>query len=208
MPLLIDQADQLIWSAYRRRQSRKAHCKTSTIFDHDSRLKAEAGSTATLQQEETLPLIWPPTISYPAEATTIYHHPPYAPRSTSRNIPQTQPINVLFTHYSFLAVEPLSHIPSEDFNYLEAKGCFHLPSRPILDEFIKEYFLHVHPTLPILNERLMWEMFLGEGRIGLSTNKFPLFLFRSILFASCSVSHPISKRVSSVKTRSSLSAKM
>lgn len=82
----------------------------------------------------------------------------------------------------------MSHIPPEDFKFLENKGCFHVPARPVLDEFIKEYFLHVHPVLPILDEWHFWDMYLGDSSLGTSSPmKISLFLFRAIMFVSCNV---------------------
>ena len=91
---------------------------------------------------------------------------------------------MIFSYYGFLEAGPLSHIPPEDFTFLEHKGCFHLPSRTILDEFIREYFLHVHPVLPILDERQFWDVYLADGR---GHKRMSLFLFRAMLFVSCSV---------------------
>lgn len=101
----------------------------------------------------------------------------------------SQHIDVIYSYYGFLESESLSHIPPEDFKFLENKGCFHVPARPVLDVFIKEYFLHVHPVLPLLNEGQFWDMYLGDTRLGTSSStKISLFLFRAILFVSCSVS--------------------
>ncbi|CZR58614.1 uncharacterized protein PAC_08506 [Phialocephala subalpina] len=133
------------------------------------------------------------------EASSFCNAWSFRPSSTSE-LANTRPsqqssshIDVIFSYYGFLESEPLSHIPPEDFKFLENKGCFHVPSRPVLDEFIKEYFLHVHPVLPILDERMFWEMYLCGGRIGApSTMRLSLFLFRAILFF---VSEEVLKRM-------------
>ena len=95
---------------------------------------------------------------------------------------------MIFSYYSFLEADTMSHIAPDDFKFLEHKGCFHVPSRPILDEFVRAYFLYVHPGLPILNERDFWELYLGEPQGHKKPPKLSLFLFRAMLFASCSVS--------------------
>jgi len=95
--------------------------------------------------------------------------------------------DMIFAYFDFLETESLSHIAPEDFKFLENKGCFHIPQRPILDDLVREYFLHVHPGLPVVDERLFWEMYLLGGRRP-ECRKVPLFLFRAMLFVSCSVS--------------------
>jgi hypothetical protein len=97
---------------------------------------------------------------------------------------------MIFSYYGFLEADTLSHIAPGDFKFLEHKGCFHIPSPPILDDFVREYFLHVHSGLPILNERNSWELYLGEPQGHKEPQKLYLFLFRAMLFASCSVRFP------------------
>lgn len=72
-----------------------------------------------------------------------------------------------------------------DICRLELQGCLRLPTKPIVDEFLRRYFLHVHPMLPLLNEGDFWDMYCGEA--GGENKHFSLLLFQSILFASCSV---------------------
>ncbi|KAH7386394.1 hypothetical protein BKA64DRAFT_142607 [Cadophora sp. MPI-SDFR-AT-0126] len=95
--------------------------------------------------------------------------------------------DMIYTYFDFLEAETLSHIAPEDFKFLEYKGCFHLPARPLLDDLVKEYFLHVHPVLPIIDEKAFWEMYFppegGGKRSG--HRKIPLFVFRAMLFVSC-----------------------
>lgn len=97
--------------------------------------------------------------------------------------------DMIYSYFDFLEAETLSHIAPEDFKFLEYKGCFHLPARPILDDLVREYFLHVHPMLPIIDEKAFWEMYVPrEGnakRCG--QRKIPLFVFRAMLFVSCGV---------------------
>lgn len=95
--------------------------------------------------------------------------------------------DMMFAYFDFLEAETLSHIAPEDFKFLEHKGCFHLPSRPILDELVREYFLHIHPMLPVIDERAFWEMYFPRGRRAMH-RRIPLFVFRAMLFVSCSVS--------------------
>lgn len=94
---------------------------------------------------------------------------------------------MIFSFYSFLKLPDLSNLPPEDVKFLEMKGCLHVPTRPILDEFIRQYFLHVHPCLPLLNEADFWRIYRGkQDRPGKDTS-ISLFTFQAILFASCAV---------------------
>lgn len=107
--------------------------------------------------------------------------------SYSIPVQSTPHADMIFAYFDFLETEPLSHISPEDFKFLENKGCFHIPQRPILDDLVREYFLHVHPGLPVIDERRFWEMYLSGGRRP-ECRKIPLFLFRAMLFVSCAVS--------------------
>ncbi len=97
-----------------------------------------------------------------------------------------------FSYYSFLQVERLSTVQPDDVRFLEYKGCLHLPARPALDEFVREYFLHVHPSLPFLYEGLLWSMY--EEHIGGPEKpvRHSLFVFQAMLFATCSVCEAVS----------------
>ncbi|RDW77465.1 hypothetical protein BP6252_05518 [Coleophoma cylindrospora] len=95
-------------------------------------------------------------------------------------------IDVIYSYYNFLSIEPASHIPPDDFKFLERKGCFHLPSRSILNEFVREYYLHIHPCLPIIHEKDFWDMYLDNGRGSKVHSRLSLFVFRAMIFASCS----------------------
>lgn len=74
-----------------------------------------------------------------------------------------------------------------DVDLLEQEGCFHVPNRSILDELIREYFLHVNPILPILNEGDFWEAYAHQGSLPSQWPHLSLFVFQAMLFVSCSV---------------------
>lgn len=97
--------------------------------------------------------------------------------------------NVIFSYYSFLKSDLLSHMRPQDVNFLELQGCFHVPTRPALDEFVREYFLHVHPNLPMINESEFWEMYMHRGFYPAELPRMSLFVLHTMLFASCSVSY-------------------
>ena len=103
--------------------------------------------------------------------------------------PNTQ-ADVIYSYYDFIEAESVSHLAPEDFKFLEFKGCFHLPTRPVLDELVREYFLHVHPMFPLIDERDFWDAYLSFGaRSG--QKKIPLFVFRAMLFVSSSFASDI-----------------
>ena len=96
--------------------------------------------------------------------------------------------HVLYTYYPFLRLDPISHLPAEDVNFLERKRCFHVPCRLIVDEFVAKYFLHVHPGLPHILESEFWHMYLhpGHNRSIEPLGRLSLFVFQCMLFAGCS----------------------
>lgn len=55
-----------------------------------------------------------------------------------------------------------------------------------MDQILRQYFLHVHPLLPLLNEGDFWEMYYNNGSG--NTPKMSLLVLQSIMFVSCNVS--------------------
>ncbi|KAF5632077.1 n-terminal binuclear Zn cluster-containing protein [Fusarium sp. NRRL 52700] len=86
---------------------------------------------------------------------------------------------------AFIRNPDLSNLPPDDVSFLQRQGCLNVPPRPLLDEFIREYFLHVHPMLPLMDESVFWEQYEQE------TNELSLFLIQAMLFASCSFASEI-----------------
>lgn len=58
-----------------------------------------------------------------------------------------------------------------------------MPIRPLLDEFVQQYFLHVHPILPVVNEGDFWDLYDGDGRHS-PKEPITLLLFQAMLFAA------------------------
>lgn len=116
---------------------------------------------------------------------------PYDPRSPQDALPSSHnnrsDTNVIFSFYSFLKWPDLPNIPPEDVKFLEMKGCLHVPPRAILDEFIRQYFLHVHPCLPVLNEAEFWRIYRGKPDRHGNESSFSLFTFQAMLFVSSAV---------------------
>ncbi|KAH8682212.1 hypothetical protein BX600DRAFT_492282 [Xylariales sp. PMI_506] len=109
--------------------------------------------------------------------------PPSASQGWSK--PQRTPTaaDITYSYYPFLAINNLHNIPPQDVNYLESQGCLRVPTREILDEFVKQYFLHVHTMLPMINEGDFWDMYGHYGHGG-NGEKMSLLVFQSMLFVS------------------------
>ncbi|PGH30491.1 hypothetical protein GX50_06746 [[Emmonsia] crescens] len=93
--------------------------------------------------------------------------------------------NVIFSFYRFIELRDLHTLPTEDVKFLEMKGCLHVPSGPILDEFVRQYFLHVHPCLPVLNEADFWSMYSNRSDGIKKPRAISLFILQAMFFASC-----------------------
>jgi len=118
--------------------------------------------------------------------------------------PATVPATVLYSHYPYLTVGNLHKIPHQDVNYLEAQGCLHVPTRPMLDNFVEQYFTHVHVLLPLLNEGDFWDMYAQHGINTPSQDKMTLLVFQSMLFACCNVRQRESRALIPPASRSCL----
>ncbi|KAH8594837.1 fungal-specific transcription factor domain-containing protein [Bisporella sp. PMI_857] len=93
--------------------------------------------------------------------------------------------SVVFCYYRFLRLEGLSRVSPDDVRYLESKGCLHVPSRPHLDYFIRSYFLHVHPCMPVVDEGQFWDMYSNVANSESDSPGISLLVFQAMLFAAC-----------------------
>jgi hypothetical protein len=82
----------------------------------------------------------------------------------------------------------MRHLSPTRIRILERHLCFQVPSGAVLDEFIRQYFLYVHPCLPMLNEGVFWSMYSKRPHAGPETLSCSLVLFQAMLFASSRVS--------------------
>ncbi|KAH7127335.1 hypothetical protein EDB81DRAFT_662501 [Dactylonectria macrodidyma] len=87
-------------------------------------------------------------------------------------------------YYPFLTTNNVSRCLPQDFNFLELQGCFHVPIRLILDELVHQYFSHVHPHLPLLDETESWQCYHPDSTDNGLRLKLPLLLFRAMLFSA------------------------
>ncbi|KAM5368086.1 hypothetical protein ACJZ2D_009690 [Fusarium nematophilum] len=99
--------------------------------------------------------------------------------------------HIIYSHFSFLHLD-ISLLSGDDVQYLETQGCFKVPGRQAADEFVREYFLHVHPGLPLFDESLFWDMYFRRAIPSQRSRSFlSLFVFQAMLFASCSASREL-----------------
>ncbi|KAJ0422953.1 hypothetical protein BJY00DRAFT_310554 [Aspergillus carlsbadensis] len=95
--------------------------------------------------------------------------------SSSTNLPG----HVSFTHYPFLELRGMTTLDREDIAFLSSKGCLSIPEESVLDEFVRQYFLHIHPTSPVIDEAEFWRVYRNPA----AGKKISLFVFQAILFA-------------------------
>lgn len=110
------------------------------------------------------------------------------PDIPARHHTSLHPNSVVYNYYPFLSLDNLHNCMPQDVDFMEAEGCFHLPTRAILDQIVRQYFLHVHPLLPLLNEGDFWDMYYNKRTEGEEPAKLSLLVFQAIIFASCNVS--------------------
>lgn len=111
--------------------------------------------------------------------------------NASDNIPPAPLRSELKALYSSMPFLKALSIRDRDFNHLNSQGCLRVPAKPILDEFVRHYFLYVHPMLPLLNEADFWRAYnpaQTETRSSSSGSPVSLLLLQSMMFASCTVS--------------------
>lgn len=95
---------------------------------------------------------------------------------------------VTYSYYPFLEIRHLSRVLPQDVSYLEMQGCLRVPKKTFLDEFVKQYFLHVHPIMPLVNEGDFWESYGSAVAESSETERTSLLVFQAMLFAACAVS--------------------
>lgn len=119
-------------------------------------------------------------------------HPQEEPKAEYLDVPSRHrqrmlhPNSVVYTYYPFLTLDNLFNCLPQDVDFLEAEGCFHLPTRVIMDQVVRQYFLHVHPLLPLFNEGDFWDMYYHKRPD--RPQKMSLLVFQAITFVSCNVS--------------------
>lgn len=95
--------------------------------------------------------------------------------------------DITYTYYPFLTLDSLSNILPQDVSYLEMQGCLRVPIRAIMDEFVKQFFLHVHPITPLLNEGDVWDMYGSQSSGPSASDKLSLLVLQAMMFSACVV---------------------
>ena len=92
-----------------------------------------------------------------------------------------------FQTYGFISTGGLADLEDITITYLQVQRCLHVPSRPILGDFMRQYFRYVHPLLPLIDEASFWNMFYRFDVAGDEPASFSLLVFQAMVFVSCSV---------------------
>ncbi|OHE99847.1 fungal specific transcription factor domain-containing protein [Colletotrichum orchidophilum] len=146
---------------------------SNTQHDHPKpsyRARSSVASTSTYE-------------AFPSNSLPLNNQPFTTPYTADQR--NTMGIDVTYSFYPFLALGNLHGIPPQDVNYLELQGCLRVPTRTILDELVQQYFLHVHPLLPMVNEGDFWDVYCVNPAGYVPSDKISLLVFQAMLFASC-----------------------
>jgi hypothetical protein len=123
------------------------------------------------------------------ELETLLHQQFEAEQSTPQPVPTIAPQprskdnHVLYTFHPFLRNNDFSTLEARDFALLEAEGCFRIPNRQALNDFMQKYFVFIHPLLPMMDETQFWKIYEGSGE----GDTIPLVLIQAMLFATTHV---------------------
>lgn len=102
-------------------------------------------------------------------------------------VPDPAQVYVPFYYHKYLEVADMHHLSPVQIRNLELQLCLQVPSGPVLDEFMRQYFLYVHPCLPLLDEGRFWAMYSNHGQTGAGVRRLSLALFQAMLFAASRV---------------------
>ncbi|KFG87983.1 hypothetical protein MANI_028141 [Metarhizium anisopliae] len=101
---------------------------------------------------------------------------------TSRPIVPQLPHHVHFYMLPFLELNDKSTLSQADLALLAANGCLSIPDKSLTDDFLRQYFLYVHPSTIVVDESEFWRAYENSQKD--HACKIPLLLFQAILFAS------------------------
>ncbi|KAH8675040.1 fungal-specific transcription factor domain-containing protein [Ilyonectria robusta] len=95
------------------------------------------------------------------------------------------PYYITALYYPFISMGAIPSILPQDLQFLESQCCIHVPTRPIMDELMRQYFLHLHPMLPIINEASFWNIYSSDTGEYALDDRIPLIVLQAMLFACC-----------------------
>ncbi|KAJ0419597.1 fungal-specific transcription factor domain-containing protein [Aspergillus carlsbadensis] len=121
--------------------------------------------------------------AFPAGLDGLSSIPPMMGDPTTSSDAAALDKSIIFSYYEFLELKDLSRLSPSDVRYLDSKGCFRVPARPYLDEFLRKYFLHIHPCYPVVDEAEFWSLYNQEG-LWDGRSKISLMLFQAMVFAA------------------------
>jgi hypothetical protein len=124
--------------------------------------------------------------AFPAGADGLSSIPPMMDQSMTSSDAAALDKSIIFSYYEFLELKDLSRLSPTDVRFLDSKGCFRVPARPYLDEFLRKYFLYIHPCYPVVDEAEFWSLYNQEG-LWDGQSKISLMLFQAMLFAASAV---------------------
>lgn len=85
--------------------------------------------------------------------------------------------------FPFLEIKSLSILSPEARVFLGARGCLQIPEQFLIEEFMRQYFLHIQPCTPVIDESEFWSLY-RQGPQDRSASKLSPLLFQAMLFAS------------------------
>ncbi|KAJ3456118.1 hypothetical protein MRS44_016141 [Fusarium solani] len=110
-------------------------------------------------------------------------HLPEVPRDEKSEATDGTPF-VLAIHYPFIDPGAVWRLSPGEMTLLEKRRCFQVPAEPVLAEFIQNYFMYMHPFLPLVDEASFWELYSSPPSTFLDKPRFSLFVVHTLLFIS------------------------
>lgn len=95
---------------------------------------------------------------------------------------------ILFLYLHFIEADNFWSLEPQALSILERSWCLHVPVKPVLDQFVRQYFMRIHPVLPLLNEVEFRNVYDGKASPQSNATHISLFLLQAILFLACPVS--------------------
>ncbi|KAF9882905.1 hypothetical protein FE257_004886 [Aspergillus nanangensis] len=185
---LLDSKVCLVSPGYRQQHKRLVRPKNNTVkaaSQSTSRELIWGSSTATIQNGVCSPASVDDR-NTPVKRQTLQNQNEDSDPSASPSKSE----EIGFAAYGFLTTGFLRALCQDDVRFLEEQFCLHVPQRDLLDEFITQYFLHLHPAFPLLDQTQFLAIYhptttasSQEDTSGHST--MSLFLLQAILFGSC-----------------------
>lgn len=89
--------------------------------------------------------------------------------------------------HGVLDLSQLWTLPDENAQLLMANGCFSIPQPKQLIDFVRQYLLFIHPTMPILDESQLTHLYGRTSQPADSLSRMSAFVLQAVLLATCPV---------------------